>query len=60
MTKLSALIAHLLSDPAGTTAIEYAMIAMVIAVALVTVFTNLGTDVTSMWNSISTKVTGAG
>lgn len=59
MRKPSALVAHLWSDQSGTTAIEYALIAMLIAIALVTMFTNLGTEINSMWNSVSTKVDGA-
>lgn len=60
MRNPSALIAQLRSDRTGSTAVEYAMLAMVIAVALVTVFTNLGTDIGNLWNSVSTKVAGAG
>ena len=60
MCRSTALVARLMSDDAGTTAIEYAMLAMVIAVALITAFTNLGTSIGTMWNSISLKVGGAG
>ena len=37
----------------GATAIEYALIASLIAVALVTILTNLGTKLSSEFNEIS-------
>ncbi|GEM_PF-518849 len=60
MCRPTALVARLISDDTGTTAIEYAMLAMVIAVALITAFTNLGTSIGTMWNSVSLKVGGSG
>ncbi len=60
MCKPSALVAHLWSDQSGSTAVEYATLAMVIAVALITVFFNLGTDIGNLWNSISVKVSAGG
>ena len=37
----------------GATAIEYALIASLIAIALVTVLTNLGTRLSTEFNSVS-------
>jgi pilus assembly protein Flp/PilA len=41
------------SNESGATAIEYALIASLIAVALVTVLTSLGTRLSSEFNEIS-------
>jgi pilus assembly protein Flp/PilA len=41
------------ADESGTTAIEYAMIAAGIAVAIVTVVTNLGSTIkTALWDKV--------
>lgn len=60
MCRPIALVACLMSDDTGTTAIEYAILIMVIALALITAFTNLGTTIGTMWNSVSLKVGGSG
>lgn len=59
MRMLPAILARLRAHQAGATAIEYAMLAMVIAVALVTAFTNLGTDISHLWSSISNQVSSS-
>ena len=41
------------SNESGATAIEYALIASLIAVALVTVLTNLGTSLSTEFSEIS-------
>jgi len=41
------------ANESGATAIEYALIASLIAVALVTILTNLGTRLSSEFNEIS-------
>jgi len=41
------------SDDRGATAIEYALIASLIAVALVTVLTNLGSGLSSEFSEVS-------
>ena len=46
-------------DEEGATAIEYGLIAGLIAVALVATLTTLGTDLGSLFTFISGKVTGA-
>ena len=45
-------------DEEGATAIEYGLIAGLIAVALVATLTTLGTDLGSLFTFISGKVTG--
>ena len=47
-------------DENGTTAIEYALIAGLIGVVIITGATTLGTNVTSKLTSDGTKVTAAG
>jgi pilus assembly protein Flp/PilA len=41
------------SDESGATAIEYALIASLIAVALVTILTNLGTALSTEFSEVS-------
>jgi pilus assembly protein Flp/PilA len=45
-------------DEAGATAIEYGLIASLIAVAIIAGATALGTSLNSTFNAISSKVTG--
>jgi pilus assembly protein Flp/PilA len=42
-----------LSDNSGATAIEYALMASLIALALVTILTNLGTRLSSEFSEVS-------
>lgn len=46
----------LLADIAGVTAIEYALIASLISVAIVGAVTNLGAGTAEMWASVSNSV----
>jgi len=48
-----------MSDESGATAIEYGLIAALIAVVLVTALGALGTNLSSTFNTISTNVTPA-
>jgi pilus assembly protein Flp/PilA len=45
-----------LSDEAGATAIEYALIASLIAIALVVVLTNLGTQLSAEFSEVSSAL----
>ena len=56
MTKL---VAKLAKDESGATAIEYGLIAALIAVAIITGATAVGTQLNSKFNLISTKISGA-
>jgi pilus assembly protein Flp/PilA len=49
-------IAKLLKDEAGATAIEYGLIAALIAVAAVTVMGTVGTNLSSTFSTIATKL----
>jgi pilus assembly protein Flp/PilA len=44
------------TDTKGVTLIEYGLIAALIAVALVTVLGRIGTNLSTLFNTISTKV----
>lgn len=45
------------ADEAGVTAIEYGLIAALVAVAAVGAFTSLGTKLTSVFTGVSGKMT---
>ena len=47
---------QLLSNETGATAIEYGLIAALIAVAAVTVMGTVGTNLSSTFNSVATKL----
>jgi len=51
-----ATIKRLLSNEDGVTAIEYGLIAALIAVAAVTVMGTVGTNLSSTFNTIATKL----
>jgi pilus assembly protein Flp/PilA len=46
-------------DESGATAIEYALIAALIAVGIVTAATTLGTDISSLFGTVSTELNNA-
>jgi pilus assembly protein Flp/PilA len=49
-------IANLLKDEAGATAIEYGLIAALIAVAAIAAMTAVGTSLTTTFNTIAGKL----
>jgi pilus assembly protein Flp/PilA len=49
-----------LQDEEGSSAIEYALIAGLVAVAIVVALTALGTDISGLFGTISTKLQAAG
>ena len=50
-------ITRFLRDEEGATAIEYGLIAGLISIAIVTVLTTLGTDLSGLFGKISTELT---
>ena len=46
-------------DQSGATAIEYALIASGISVAIIVGFTSMGTSLKAMYNAVATKVATA-
>jgi len=55
MTKL---VLRFVSDDSGATAIEYGLIAAGISIAIIAVVNGLGTQLTSVFNSVSTQLGG--
>jgi pilus assembly protein Flp/PilA len=51
-------IKHFVQDESGATAIEYGLIASLIAVAIIAGATALGTSLNSTFNAIAGKMTG--
>jgi len=49
-----------LKDEEGVTAIEYGLIAALIAVAIITAITTLGTSLSDTFDEVKTAVSGAG
>ena len=45
-----------LRDESGATAIEYGLIAALIAVVIITAVTSVGTNLTTTFNTVATKV----
>jgi len=50
---------HWWQDESGATAIEYGLIAALIAVAIVTAVTSVGTNLKSLFSNVNTKLTTA-
>ncbi len=57
MTKF---VSRFVEDESGATAIEYGLIAALIAVAIVTAVTGVGTALNSKFNSVATSLNAAG
>ena len=53
MTKI---FARLMKDESGATAIEYGLIAALIAVAAITAMTNLGSTLSGTFDNVNTKM----
>lgn len=49
-----------LRDEDGVTAIEYGLIAGLVAIAIVAAVTLVGTDLKTIFNSIATRLSGVG
>lgn len=50
-------ITHFLSDESGATAIEYSLIAALIAVVIIAAATNVGTSIHNLFDAISVCIT---
>lgn len=53
------MIRSLIRDESGATAIEYGLIAALIAVAIIAALTQLGTDLSAMFSDVSTAINGS-
>ncbi|MGG7054675.1 Flp family type IVb pilin [Nitrosomonas sp. ANs5] len=58
MNKLIQSAKQFWNDEQGVTAIEYALIAALIAVAIIVAVRAVGTDLTAVFNKISTELKG--
>jgi pilus assembly protein Flp/PilA len=54
--RLHAFLLNLIKDASGVTAIEYALIAALIAVAAIGAFTLVGTDLSNTFSSIASQL----
>jgi pilus assembly protein Flp/PilA len=54
--RLRTLLSNLVRDESGVTAIEYALIAALIAVAAIAAFTLVGTNLSTVFSTIAGKV----
>jgi pilus assembly protein Flp/PilA len=52
------ILSRFVKDESGATAIEYGLIAALIAVGIITASTNLGRDISTLFNNIGTKLAG--
>jgi pilus assembly protein Flp/PilA len=53
---MRAFLAKLLTDDSGVTAIEYGLIAALIAVAAVTILANVGTNLSGVFSKTASKL----
>jgi pilus assembly protein Flp/PilA len=53
---MKALVSRFLKDESGATAIEYGLIASLIAVAIITAATTLGTNISATFNSVANSI----
>ena len=53
---MAGLISAFVSDRSGATAIEYGLIAAAIALVIIGAVTNVGTHLSTTFNTISTKI----
>ena len=53
------LFSRFAQDESGATAIEYGLIAALIAVAIITAVTSVGTNLTGIFTKVSEKLTAA-
>lgn len=56
---MNELIKRLMKDEEGATAIEYGLIAALIAVAIIVAVTATGTSLSGLFSTVSTKVSGS-
>jgi len=50
------LISNFVADESGATAIEYALLASLISVAIITAATTLGTNISKTFNNVSAQM----
>jgi pilus assembly protein Flp/PilA len=55
-----AVFSKMMRDESGATAIEYGLIAALIAVVIITVLTSVGQNLSTVFNSVATGLANAG
>ena len=53
------MVVKLLKDESGATALEYAMLVAVLAVAVIVGVNGIGGQTTEIWNNVDTEVTAS-
>lgn len=56
---MTRIFARFTTDKSGATAIEYGLIAALVAVVIITAVTTMGTNLTTTFNSIATALGGS-
>jgi pilus assembly protein Flp/PilA len=56
---MSKFVTRFMNDEAGATAIEYGLIVALIAVVIITAVTTVGTNLSSQFNTVATKIAPA-
>jgi pilus assembly protein Flp/PilA len=56
---MNKLISRFVRDESGATAIEYGLIAALIAVVIITALTTIGTNLSAKFNSVATTLSGS-
>jgi pilus assembly protein Flp/PilA len=57
---MKTLFTRFANDESGATAIEYGLISALIAVVIITAVTTVGTNLQATFNTVATKLAGAG
>ena len=52
-------IKRFFADKAGVTMIEYALIAALVAIAAITILTTMGSQISQIFNTVTTKLSAA-
>lgn len=55
---MTRILARFTTDKSGATAIEYGLIAALVAVAIITAVTTMGTDLADIFGDVSDALTG--
>jgi len=57
---MKTIVSRFMKDETGVTAIEYGLIAALVAVGIITALTTLGTSLSGTFGKVSTELDGAG
>jgi pilus assembly protein Flp/PilA len=57
---MKTIVSRFMKDESGVTAIEYGLIAALVAVGIITALTTLGTSLSDIFGTVSDELDGAG